>query len=88
MNTNIQINPVVIPLKGEGTQIFVRTMTEGINNATGMIYWQLLTEEGSPLMDGNIPLTVEEVEAWGDSMEYIENLVLDRLNLTKKQIYL
>ena len=29
--------------------------------------------------------TVEEVELWGDSMEYIENLVLDRLNLTKKQ---
>ena len=83
MNTHIQINLVVIPLKGEGTQIFVRTMTEGINNATGMIYWQLLTEEGQSLMDGNIPLTVEEVEAWGDSMEYIENLVLDRLNLTK-----
>ena len=88
MNTNIQINPVVIPLKGTATQIFVRTMTEGINNATGMIYWQLLTEEGSPLMDGNIPLTAEEVDAWGDSMEYVENLVLDRLNLTKKQIYL
>lgn len=85
MNTNIQINPVVIPLKGEGTQIFVRTMTEGINNATGMVYWQLLTEEGQPLMDGNIPLSVEQVAAWGDSMEYIENLVLDRLNLTKKQ---
>ena len=29
------------------------------------------------------PLTAEEVEAWGDSMEYIENLVLERLNLTK-----
>ena len=28
---------------------------------------------------------VEEVEAWGNSMDYIENLVLDRLNLTKKQ---
>ena len=83
MNTNIQINSVVIPLKGEGTQIFIRTMTEGINNATGMIYWQLLTEEGSPLMDGNIHLSAEQVAEWGDSMEYIENLVLDRLNLTK-----
>ena len=30
-------------------------------------------------------MLVEEVEAWGNSMEYIENLVLDRLNLTKKQ---
>ena len=38
MNTNIQINHVTIPLKGDGTQIFVRTMTEGINNATGRIY--------------------------------------------------
>ena len=50
-----------------------------------MIYWQALSEEGKELASGNIPLTVEEVEAWGDSMEYIENLVLDRLNLTKKQ---
>ena len=53
-----------------------------------MIYWQALNEEGKELASGNIPLTVEEVEAWGDSMEYIENLVLKRLNLTKKQIYL
>jgi len=84
MNTNIQINPVVIPLKGEGTQIFVRTMTEGIANATGMIYWQLLTEEGSPLMDGNITLSAEQVDEWGDSMEYIENIVLTELSITKK----
>ena len=48
-----------------------------------MIYWQALNEEGKELASDNIPLTVEEVEAWGDSMEYIENLVLDRLNLTK-----
>ena len=85
MNTNIQINPVVIPLKGEGTQIFVRTMTDGINNATGMIYWQLLTEEGSPLMDGNIPLSAEQVAEWGDSMDYIDNIVLNKLGLTKNQ---
>ena len=84
MNTNIQINPVTIPLKGEGTQIFVRTMVEGLNNATSMIYWQLLTEEGSPLMDGNIPLSVEQVAEWGDSMEYIENIVLSKLGLIKK----
>ena len=84
MSTNIQINPVKIPLKGEGTQILVRTMTEGINNATGIIYWQLLTEEGSPLMDGNIPLSAEQVAEWGDSMEYIENIVLTELSITKK----
>ena len=52
-----------------------------------MIYWQALNEEGKELASGNIPLTVEEVEAWGDSMEYIENLVLDRLNLTKNNNY-
>ena len=37
-----------------------------------MIYWQALNEEGKELASGNIPLTVEEVEAWGDSMDYIE----------------
>ena len=80
---NTQINPLEIPFKGTATQIFIRTSTEGIYNPTGMIYWRLLTEEGQVLMDGNIPLTVEEVEAWGDSMDYIENLVLERLNLTR-----
>ena len=50
-----------------------------------MIYWQALSKEYQEMTSGNIPLTAEEVEAWGDSMEYIENLVLDRLNLTKKQ---
>ena len=28
---------------------------------------------------------VEQVEAWGNSMEYIENLVLNKLGLTKNQ---
>ena len=80
---NTQITPLEIPLKGTATQLFIRTSTEGIYNPTGMIYWQALNEEGKELASGNIPLTVEEVEAWGDSMNYIENLVLDRLNLTK-----
>ena len=60
-------------------------MADGIYNPTGMIHWQALNEEGKELASDNIPLTVEEVEAWGNSMDYIENLVLDRLNLTKKQ---
>ena len=81
---NTQIQPLEIPFKGTATQIFIRTSTDGIYNTTGMIYWQALSEEGKELASGNIPLTVEEVEAWGDSMEYIENLVLKRLNLTLK----
>ena len=85
---NTQINPLEIPLKGTATQLFIRTSTEGIYKPTGMVYWQALNEEGQEMASGNIPLTAEEVEAWGDSMDYIENLVLDRLNLTKKQIYL
>ena len=82
---NTQINPLEIPLKGTATQLFIRTPTEGVYKPTGMIDWQVLSEEGKELASGNVPLTAEEVEAWGDSMEYIENLVLDRLNLTKKQ---
>ena len=82
---NTQITPLEIPLKGKATQLFIRTSTEGISNPTGMVYWQALNEEGQEMTSGNISLTTEEVEAWGDSMEYIENLVLDRLNLTKKQ---
>ena len=82
---NTQITPLEIPLKGTATQLFIRTSTEGVYNPTGMIYWQALNEEGQEMVSGNIQLTVEEVEAWGDSMEYIENLVLNKLGLTKNQ---
>ena len=82
---NTQITPLEIPLKGTATQIFIRTSTEGIYKPTGMVYWQALNEEGQEMTSGNISLTVEEVAAWGDSMKYIEKLVLKRLNLTKKQ---
>ncbi len=82
---NTQIQPLEIPLKGTATQIFIRTSTDGVHNPTGMIYWQALNEEGQEMTSGNIPLTAEEVEAWGDSMEYIENLVLNKLGLTKNQ---
>ena len=82
---NTQIQPLEIPLKGTATQLFIRTSTDGIYNTTGIIYWQALNEEGQEVTSGNISLTVEEVEAWGDSMEYIENLVLNKLGLTKNQ---
>ena len=82
---NTQITPLEIPLKGTATQLFIRTSTEGVYNPTGMIYWQALNEEGKEMTAGNIPLTAEEVEAWGDSMDYIENLVLNKLGLTKNQ---
>ena len=82
---NTQIQPLEIPLKGTATQLFIRTSTEGIYEPTGLIYWQALNEDGQEMTSGNIPLTVEEVEAWGDSMEYIENIVLNKLGLTKNQ---
>ena len=82
---NTQITPLEIPLKGTATQLFIRTSTEGIYEPTGLIYWQALNEEGKELASGNIPLTAEEVEAWGDSMEYIEKFVLNKLGLTKNQ---
>ena len=82
---NTKITPLEIPFKGTATQLFIRTSTDGIYNSTGMIYWQALNEEGQEVTSGNIPLTAEEVEAWSDSMDYIENLVLNKLGLTKKQ---
>ena len=82
---NTQITPLEIPLKWTATQLFIRTSTDGIYNPTGMVYWQALSEEGKELASGNIPLTVEEVEAWDDSMDYIENIVLNKLGLTKNQ---
>lgn len=39
-------------------------------------------------MDGNIPLSAEQVAEWGDSMDYIENLVVSELEVTKRAVTL
>ena len=46
---NTQIQPLEIPLKGSATQHFIRTSTDGIYKPTGMIYWQVLSEEGKEM---------------------------------------
>tara|TARA_R100000773_G_C4156629_1_gene76314 strand:+ start:211 stop:471 length:261 start_codon:yes stop_codon:yes gene_type:complete len=45
-------------------------------------YWQLLTDEGHQVSQGNLGISGEEYKAWGTDDDYIYTLVASDLNLT------
>jgi hypothetical protein len=47
------------------------------------VHYTMSTEEGIPVKHGAVTLTEEEFSAWGTDDNYVENLVLSRLNLKK-----
>ena len=45
-------------------------------------YWQLLTEEGHQVANGNLGISGDEYKAWGTDDDYIYQIVASDLNLT------
>ncbi len=44
--------------------------------------WQLLTEEGHQVSQGNMGISGEEYKAWGANDDYVYEIVAKDLNLT------
>lgn len=44
--------------------------------------WQLLTEEGHQISQGNMGISGDEYKAWGTDDDYIYQIVASDLNLT------
>jgi hypothetical protein len=53
--------------------------TDALTCAT---YWQLLTDEGLQLSQGNYNLTEEEFAAWGQDNNYVNQCVANAINVT------
>ena len=45
-------------------------------------YWQLITEEGHQVANGNLGISGDEYKAWGADDDYIYQIVASDLNLT------
>ena len=79
-----QIEPIQIWQNGT-TKTATQLQVQGTSVTLGQsasFYWQLLTEEGHQVSQGNIGISGQEYTAWGTNDDYIYELVASDLNLT------
>ena len=79
----IAIEPVVYPLnEGIATHMTVLVLNFPTDATTCTTYWQLLTDEGKQLSQGNYSLTEEQFAAWGQDNSYVNECVADAIGVT------
>jgi predicted secreted protein len=79
----IAIEPVVYPLnEGTATRMTVLVLNFTTEATTCTTYWQLLTEEGKQLSQGNYTLTEQEFATWGTDNNVVNEYVADAIGVT------
>lgn len=79
----IAIEPVVYPLnEGTATRMTVLVLNFSTEATTCTTYWQLLTEEGKQLSQGNYTLTEEQFATWGTDNAVVNEYVADAIGVT------
>jgi len=74
--------PIGYPVK-QATDLFVRTFPIETDATTCGLYYWMTTEENEQVSEGNLWLTEQEFEGWGKEMSYIDDLVLEKLELER-----
>lgn len=78
----VAIEPVVFPLnEGTATRMTVLVLNFPTDATTATTYYQLLTEEGAQLRQGNYTLTEEEFAAWGTDNNYVNQCVANAIGV-------
>ena len=71
-----KIQPIVFPLNvGTATEMSVLILNFETNATTCTTYYELKTDEGAVLTNGNYTLTEDEFAAWGTDNTWVENCV-------------
>ena len=79
----VAIEPVVYPLNaGTATQMSVLILNFTTEATTCTTYWQLLSEDGLQLSQGNYTLTEEEFASWGTDNNYVNEVVAAAIGVT------
>jgi hypothetical protein len=76
-NTIIKISPISVEITD------LKIYLEYVLNSNARIHYGLIHPNGIPYEQGSINLTPEEFAAWGTDDNYIEDLVLSKLNLQR-----
>jgi hypothetical protein len=82
-NTNgVAIQPIVYPLnEGTATRLSVLVLNFETTAVTCTTYWQLLTEDGKQLSQGNYTLTEEQFVTWGTDNNVVNKYVADAIGV-------
>jgi hypothetical protein len=79
----IAIEPVVFPLnKGTATRLEVYIQQHVTTATTCQTYWELKTEEGAVLDQGNYMLTEEQFASWGQDNSVVNEYVAEAVGVT------
>jgi hypothetical protein len=71
-----KIQPIVFPLNaGTATEMSVLILNFETSAITCTTYYELKTDEGKVLSNGNYTLTEEEFKAWGNDNEWVAECV-------------
>lgn len=79
-----KIEPVTIGIEKVADSIAVSVMTFKTTDKSCQLYFELFDAAKVNIDRGNLHLTEEEFAIWGKTNEYIEDLALTKLNLTRK----
>ncbi len=78
----VAIEPVVYPLnEGTATLLSVLVLNFPTDAVTCTTYWQLLTEDGKQLAQGNYTLTEEQFAAWGQDNNFVNECVAEAIGV-------
>jgi hypothetical protein len=81
--TMAKIQPITFPLNaGTATEMSVLILNFETNAINCTTYYELKTEEGKVLSNGNYTLTEEEFAAWGTDNEYVAECVAKAIGVT------
>jgi hypothetical protein len=77
-----KIQPITFPLnQGTATEISVLILNFETSATTCTTYYELKSEEGSVLSNGNYTLSEEEFAQWGLDNSYVEQCVADAIGV-------
>jgi hypothetical protein len=78
----VAIEPIVYPLnEGTATRLSVLVLNFETTAVTCTTYWQLLTEDGKQLSQGNYTLTEEQFVTWGTDNNVVNQYVADAIGV-------
>jgi len=83
INTMAKIQPITFPLNaGTATEMTVLILNFDTSATTCTTYYELKTDEGTVLSNGNYTLTEEEFAGWGYDNEYVAQCVANAIGVT------
>ena len=78
-----KIQPITFPLNaGTATEMSVLILNFETSATTCTTYYELKTEEGTVLSNGNYTLTESEFAAWGEDNSWVETCVANAIGVT------